>query len=225
MNRLEGFTSELFDYFICHDDETTRKFVVNFAQQFAEQLQLRLFKLNSFFDGYDIGRLEKKHTFLWIGFGPKGEKYRDLAHLTIVTSSAGIEVLANIELKPAVDKLRGKINANRATFRKHVAKLSTDRPSWLRLEERTQKQASIYHYTKIAEIDLTAIKHKQIGILGFEYIEGILSKLQYPYISIRKLVSRNEILRIPPKTRGNAVMNNLVSISKEFNPIIEFINR
>jgi len=225
MSRLEGFTTELFDYFICHDDETIRKFVITFAHQFAGQLQPRLFKLNSFYEGYNVGPLKRADSYVWIGFGPRDKEYRNLAHLTIVTSSAGIEVLANIELKPAVNKLRKKINANRPTFRKHVAKLSTDRPSWLRLEERTQKQASIYHYTKIAEIELTAIKHKQIGILGFEYIEGILSKLQFPYISIRKLVSRNEILRIPPKRRGNAVMNNLVSISKEFNPIIEFINR
>jgi len=225
MTEFTGFKPDVFDYFITHDDEEVRKWVRNIVKGFAEKIQPRLYELDSFYDGYDLGRLELKHPYSWVGFGPKDREYRQWAHQTVAVGSNGIEVFVNVELKSAIDKLKQKVKLQKEKFREYLSNLLLGEPLWIQIEERKQKQAMVYDYKRIAKIEVSSLKHHEIGTYGFEYIEALLERLPYPYLSIRKLIDREDACRLSQKDQGISFMDEVARICKEFHPIVKFINQ
>lgn len=225
MAEFTGFNCEVFDYFIKHDDEEVRKWVKNIMKGFADKIQPELYKLDSFYDGYDLGRLELKHPYSWIGFGPENRAYRQWAHQTVAVSSNGIEVFINIELKSATDRLKQKIKQHKNIFREYLTNLVLVEPLWVQVEERKQKQAMVYDYNRIAKIEVDSLKNDEIGTCGFEYLEALLERLPYPYFSLRKLIDREEACRLSQIDQGKSLINEVVRICKEFQPIITFVNQ
>lgn len=224
MAEFTGFKPEVFDYFIAHDDEEIRKWVWDTMQGFAEKLQPRLYELDPFYDGYDLGRLELKHPYCWVGFGPKGRGYRNWAHQTVAIRATGLEVFVNVELKSATDKLKQKVKLQKEKFREYLSNLRLDEPLWVQIEERKQKQAMVYDYNRIAKIEVSSLERDEIGACGFEYLETLIDRLPYPYFSIRKLIDREKVCSLSHDDQGISFLNEVVRICKEFHPIVKFIN-
>ncbi|MCE5251230.1 hypothetical protein LLG96_13520 [bacterium] len=224
MAEFTGFKPEVFDYFIAHDDEEIRKWVRDTMQGFGEVLQPELYKLDHFYDGYDLGRLELKHNHSWIAFGPKDQEYKQRAHLSIAIHLAGLEVFLNVELKSATDKLKEKVCNNKDEFRKLLSDLQLDDPLWIQIEERKKIQAMVYDYRLISKIEVSSLRHSEIGSSSYEYLETLIDRLQYPYFSIRKLIDREEVCKLSRKDQGISLVNEVVRICEKFHSIVKFIN-
>jgi len=224
MADFTGFKPEIFDYFIAHDDEEIRKWVRDTMKKFAEKLQPKLYKLDPFYNSYDLGRLELKHPYSWIAFGPKDRKYRNWAHQTIVINSVGLEVLLNVELKNATDKLKRKVHHENNKFRKYLGSLELDEPLWIQIEERKQKQAMMYDYNLVAKIKVSSLRHGKIGSSSLKYLETLINRLPYPYFSIRKLIKRAHVCQLSQQDQGHSLTSELFHIFEKFHSIITFIN-
>jgi len=224
MTEFTGFNTEIFDYFITHEDKDLRKWVKVNMQSFGEKLQSRLFKIDPFYNGFDLGRLGKKSESSWIGLGPKNKEYRKKAHLTVGISSNGLEVFINVELKSATDRLKVTIKNHKEKFRDHLRKINIIGPIFIQIEDKKQKQAMLYNYNLITRIDVDSLKHTEIGISSFEYLETLVEKLNIPCFSIRKLFGREEVYKISNKDQGDFLLSELSRICEAFNPIVRFLN-
>lgn len=224
MSEFLGFKTEFFDYFISRNDEEVRKWVHQQMQSFAEKFQSLLIKLDPFYEGIDVGVLKKTDPHTWVAFGPKNKHYRQYAHLTLVANSSGLEVLINIELKSATDKLKKKITNHSEEFLKLLLNMNVDKPLTIQLEERVQKQASLYDYNRIINIDVNSLIHKQIGKSSFEYLKLLLYKIPYPYFTIRKMIDRDEVCKLSENEQVDLLFEKVYSICENYHSLIKFIN-
>lgn len=225
MADFTGFKTDVFDYFVAHDDEEIRKWVRHTMQGFGEALQPKLYeRIDHFYDAYDLGRLELKHPYSWIAFGPKDREYRHWAHQTVTINAGGLEILLNVELKSATDKLKKKIRYNNNEFRKHLSGLQLDEPLWVQIEERKQKQAMVYDYKGIVKIEVSSLRHTEIGLNSFDYLETLIERLPYPYFSIRKLIDREEVVKLSQQDQGLSLVNEVVQICEKYHSIVKFLN-
>lgn len=229
MTEFTGFEKEIFDFFFIHDSEETKQWVRETVKSFAEIISLNLNKFESFYEDYDVGSLRLKEMQLdeevnhcWAAFGPKEKKYRQFAHQTIIINSQGIEILVNIELKSAVDKLKEKVMQDKKNFINIIKKLNIENPLCIQLQERKQKQASIYSYHQIVKIETDYLKDEELGKYAFEYLIKMLEKIPLPYLTIKTLINRRSILGM--KNQNKLLVDKVINIMKEFHPMIDFIN-
>jgi hypothetical protein len=165
-------------------------------------------------------------------FGPGNPQFKKLAHQTIAIYAGGLDVFVNVELKPAIEKLRLRIAHNRQAFRGIVRKLPA--PFSIEIEERKQKQASQHNYYSIARLEAGQRKvpntgeygltDPDIGALGFDYIESLLKQIHLPYLSVRTRIERNGALHLSAGT-AEALVDKVVSLMKRFHPLVTFINK
>ena len=58
---------------------------------------------------------------------------------------------------------------------------------------------------------------------AFEYIERLLLHTEFPYLSLRRRINRTRVLELS-NPNGDALVSEVISILKEFHPLVEFIN-
>ncbi len=225
MTEFIGFEQGIFDYFVTDDDEDSRRWVRDTMHSFAKKIKTRLQAFNSFYQDYDMGTIRLEDTYCWVAFGPGDLRYRQWVHQTISLDAYALEVFVNVELKPTIDRLRKKIHQNKQAFREIISKLPE--PFSLQVEERTQKQASLYDYYTIANLDSYCLKNpdSELSKHGYDYIEVLLEKVSLPYLSVRRRLDRDLVLEISQKDRGQSFVDMVVSIMQKFHPLVGFINQ
>ena len=218
-----GFEQEVFDYFVTHDDEDSRRWVRDAVASFADEVKGRMQAFDSFYEDCDKGVLRLQDEECWVGFGPANREYRNLAHQTITLGAYSLEVFVNVELKPAIERLRRKIRTDRAAFRKIVAGLE---PFTLQLEERIPSQPRRFDYKRIASIDSYCLKrpNSELGRQGFSYVEETLEKIPLPYLSVRRRFLRDRVLKLCQKDQGRSLVAEVVNTMQEFHKLVDFIN-
>ncbi len=224
MAEFTGFENEIFDYFFRHDDEDTRKWVRDTVEAFAVKVHAGLQGFNAFYEDYDVGNLSRNHEQCWVAFGPSQNAYRQLAHQTISVDAHGIEVFVNVELKPAIERLRKRIQKDKQAFEDCILDLHVKGPLTIQLEERVNRQASIFDYRLIARLESTYLKHSRIGSSGLSYIETSLENIDLPYVSIRKRIDRNSVIELCSVDQGSSLICEVNKIMQALHPLVNFIN-
>lgn len=222
MAEFTGLESGMFDYFaalpIDDRNEDDRQWVRGTMQSFAEKILEGLQAVDSsFYQNYDVGRLFLKDDHCWAAFGPKDKKYRRLAHQTVSLYKDRLDVFVNVELKPAVDRLRRKIAPDKQAFRETVSRLPV--PFVVRVEERKLIRASLYEYVLI-----DSLGSDKLGKQGFDRVEKLLEQLPLPYLTIRRRIDKNQALELS-QAGGRPLIEEVLGMMKEFHPLVEFINK
>ncbi|MBN1810991.1 MAG: hypothetical protein JXA14_04065 [Anaerolineae bacterium] len=230
MAEFTGLEREIFDYFITHDDEEMRQRVKGTMQAFAEKVLggLQAFD-SSFYQSYDVGPLRFKDEYCWVAFGPGNKGYRQWAHQTISLYAYKLDVFVNVELIDAVGRLRKKIRQDGQAFRETVSSLPV--PFSVQLEERIEKQVTIYDYYAIAKLEADVLKKphsrpyglKDPQSYGFRYVEKLLEQINLPCLSVRRRIDRHRALELS-QGNGDSLVDEVVGIMKAFHPLVKFIN-
>lgn len=105
MSGFTGFRREHFDYFVLHDDDDGRRWIVDQVEDLARQVVDILQKFTQFYESYDIGTLKRADSDCWVALGPRAS-YRKVTHQTLSLSATGLSIFVNSELKPATDRLK-----------------------------------------------------------------------------------------------------------------------
>jgi hypothetical protein len=229
MAEFTGLEEGIFDFFVTHDDEDTRQWVRDTVQSFAEKIKAELLAFDSFYQSYHMGTLHLKDEACWVAFGPGDHEFKQWAHQTISLNAYALDVFINVELKPAIDRLKGKIRQDRKAFREVIARLPV--PFSIQLEERKKKQAAQFDYYIIARLEAGYRKDPNPGPYGlkdpqsdgFDYIEKFLEQIDLPCLSVRRHIDRNQALGLS-QGGGSALVAEVVGIMKAFHPLVEFIN-
>lgn len=220
MAEFTGLEQGMFDYFatpIDDRDEDDRQWVRGTMRSFAEKILKGLQAVDSsFYQDYDVGRLLLKDDHCWAAFGPKDKKYRRLAHQTVSLHECGLDVFVNVELKPAVDRLKKKIVQDKQAFREAISRL----PGLfsVQVEERKLIRGSLYDYALIDSLESDKLDEH-----GFDRVEEPLKQLPLPYLTVRRCIDRDQALELS-HTDGRPLIEEVVGIMKVFHPLVEFIN-
>jgi len=232
MAEFIGFEEGMFEFFV-HDEKEaeTKKWIRDTMGLFAEKVLHNPNGLQvldaSFYKSYHVGIFGTEDDHFWVAFGP--EKFREVSHQTIALYDYGLDVFVNVELLPAVKKLRTKMRDEKQKFRTIISELSE--PFRVQVEERKQKKAMIYDYYVIATLEAGVHKDYHPGPYGlkdpqsngFNYLETLLEQIQYPYLSVRKRIDRKQVSELS-KGNGEALVDEVLGIMREFHPLVEFIN-
>ena len=223
MTEFVGFREEMFEFFVQGEkDPDTKKWVRATVEALADKVLegdqgLKQFK--SFYESKHIGNLGKESDHYWVAFGPVN--FRESAHQTISLYEESLDVFVNVELLPAVKKLRKKIQGNDAQFRKLMSGLPA--PFTVRIEER--KPTGLprkFDYYAIAEVEGYGLK--DCDSPGFDYIPRLMSQTDYPYLSVRRRIWRDRVLQLS-KPHPEALVEEVIGVLKAFHPLVEFINQ
>lgn len=223
MSEFIGLESEIFDYVVTLDDEDARQKVRATMRSFAEKILAQIRDL-VFYEGYDDGVIHQGDRYYWVAFGPKDNKYRKWAHQTVALDAYGIEVFVNLELKAVTDRLKERIRRSRHAFREVILSLLPGEPVSVQVEERKQRQASIYDYHSIATLDARYLKDPELGTHGFDYIETLVEKVSLPYLTVRRRIDRDKALELSQKDQGRSLVGEVTRIMQAFHPLVRFIN-
>ncbi len=238
MAEFTGFDEGVFDFFFTRDDEdiAIKEWIRSTMKAFADRILngpdgMRAFN-DAFYRDYHLGNIKPSDDHCWVAFfgpangGRENQKFGNWAHQTVALYDHGIEVFANVELKPAIEKLRKKVRHDRRKFVELVTALPG--PFMVRMAERVQKQVTIYDDYEIATLNagihqkgLYGLKRSQAD--GFDYIMTLLEQINLPYLSVRKYFDKQRALDLS-KGNGDALVHEAVSIMKAFHPLVEFIN-
>jgi hypothetical protein len=225
MTEFTGFEEGIFVFFVTHEDEDTRKWVRDTMQSFAEKILAQLGKFDSFYQGYDLGRLHLKDEGCWVAFGPiepVPKEYRQWAHQTVSINAYALDVFVNVELKRAIDRLRRKIKRDRGAFRRVVAELPS--PFSVQVLERKKRRVSLYDVHDIAGLEADYLKHPELGKHGFDYVDILLEQVHLPNLVVKRRIDRGEALELSRKDQGRSLVDKVVSIMQAFHPLVRFIN-
>jgi hypothetical protein len=65
---------------------------------------------------------------------------------------------------------------------------------------------------------------KDLQSPGFDYIGTLINQTQFPYLPVRRRISRKRVLELS-RPNGERLVNEVIGILKKFHPLVEFINR
>jgi len=228
MTDFVGFRKEMFEFFVATErDPDTKKWVRGAVEALGDKV-LRgkdgLKRFDAFYSDKHVGNLAKESDHYWVAFGP-AKDFRQRAHQTISLYEQKLDVFVNVELLPPIKKLRKKIE--NGGFRKVICDLPA--PFTVHIEERKMtKQPRVFDYHAVADVETGIYKRSRFGLKdsnspGFEYIEKLLFQIDYPYLSVRRSIDREQVLELSTPN-GDALVTEVVDTLKGFHPLVKFIN-
>jgi hypothetical protein len=230
MTEFVGFSEVMFEFFVQSEkDPDTKKWLRGTVEALADKVLqgnhgLRLF--NKYYEDKHVGNFGKEDDHYWVAFGTPD--FRNQAHQTISLYEQWLDVFVNVELLPAVKRLRKK-TLNDAPFRDVICQLPE--PFTVRIEERKPTNVPrVFDYNLIAEVEGDIYQgHVPYGLKdpnspGFDYIRTLLNEIEYPYLSVRRRMPRKQVLELS-KQGGQALVDQVTAILKAFHPLVEFINQ
>jgi hypothetical protein len=145
--------------------------------------------------------------------------YRQHAHLTASIRSTGIEFFANIELKSAIDRLRAAITGRRSELLDALRGLR-GRGYEIRIEERQQRQASIYDYVPVSSVRVEYLFNDNVGAIATETLFHSIAALPLPSVMIVKSIGRQDVVGCSP----SELVTKLRGAAAELDQIVRVIN-
>jgi hypothetical protein len=218
MSEFTGFRPDHFHYFLLHEDEDARLWIREQMKYFAIRVQASLQEFSEFYETYDVGNLKGDDSYCWVAFGPGGEAYRRMTHQTLSLSADGLRVYVNTELKSATDRLKSVLRQSGAAFRAALQHLHAFEPFELILEERVQRQASLYDYTPKMRLH-SSLLVEAAGDVAWDAFAQTAQLLLLPYLRIERLVR-------PPTLMGDPVnaIQRVVRILQHNDVVVKLLN-
>ncbi len=235
MSDFAGFEEAAFDFFLRDEEERepdTKRWVRGRMRALAEKvLENGLRSLApSFYQVFHVGNIGARADHCWVAFGPDDPGFKAVAHQTVSIYEYGLDVFANVELRPAVNKLRSKMRTEKEEFRQVISALPE--PFTIQIQERKKRQYQQYDYFPIAKLEGRAdARYGPFGLkdpqsCSFDYLERLIEEeeIEYPYLSVRRTIPRERVLKLSERNAGRLV-DDVIGMLREFHKFVDFVNR
>jgi hypothetical protein len=222
MTEFNGFQIEHFRYFLLHDDDDARSWIRNQVDYFAALVQECLYQSIPFYESADVGNLRLADEACWAAFGPRGSTYRKVTHQTISLSSNGLRVFVNCELKMATDRLKRILKISDIEFRRTLQNLHSFEPFELVLEERTQRQASIYDYNSKMRLH-SSLLDEASGDEAWTAFKKTVERMPLPYLRIERLVSPQKLISLSSEDPKD-VVKYISEMLRQNHDVVDMMN-
>ena len=220
MAGFTGFQLDHFQYFLMHDDDDARLWVREQMESFAARVLARLQAFAPFYEAFEVGVLKLNDSYCWVAFGPRAPEYRRVTHQTISIGSDGLRVFVNTELKSATDRLKEVLRHRGPELRNALQRLHQLGPFELVLEERTQRQASLYDYTPKMRLHSSMLIESAGGVAWSAFAETV-GRLALPYVRIERIMPAAKLIEL--SGRGEAVQH-VEEILEQNHAVVHLMN-
>lgn len=221
MAEFTGFQPDHFHYFLMHDDDDARRWVREQMQSFASQVRTSLQAFAPFYEDCDVGVLRLADSSCWAAFGPRPPEYRKVTHQTVSLHSDGLRVFANTELKSATDRLKNVLMHSESEFRRALQHLHEFDPFELVLQERVQRQASLYEYTPKIQLHSSMLV-EATGDVAWSAFTQTVNRLPLPYLRIERLVPAAKLIEL---SKCDKAGQHVEEILKQNHTVVSLLNK
>jgi len=221
MTGFTGFRRDHFEYFLTHDDDDARRWVRAQLEDFAGQVRERLREFSSFYGTCDIGTLRLAQSAAWAAFGPSN--YREVTHQTMSLASDGLRVFVNAELKSATHRIKAVLKQAADAVRETLRELHAYEPFDLVLEERIQRQASIYDCIPKIRVHSSLLADEVVGRVAWMAFVETLQHIPLPYLHLDRLVPPNKLLKLSEHGPAEAV-ELVTEVFRRNHAVVELLN-
>jgi hypothetical protein len=222
MSEFTGFRLDHFNYFLLHDDEDARRWILGQLRCFAKAVRDRLREFEAFYEDFDVGNLKRSDSECWVAFGPKGDAYRKVTHQTLSLGPGGLRVYVNIELKPATDRLKSVLKKPNAPLLTALRQLHEFEPFELKLDERTQRQFRTFDYIPKMMLH-SSLLIAATDDAAWSVFARTVDRLPLPYLRIERLVSAQTLIELS-KGGPDAVVQLVVEMFQKNDPVVKMLN-
>lgn len=224
MTGFTGFRPDHFDYFITHDDDDTRGWVLDQIKSLAGQVLAGLRKVSpsfsNFYEDFDVGNFSREMDYCWVAFGPRGDAYRKLTHQTVELRANGVAVFVNTELKPATDRLKRVLRDTPFALRQAL-ELVAEEPFELVVQERVQRRPRVMDYFPVMTLHSNVFVDQCTADVAWRTFVEMIDSLPLPYLQIRRLIPRKNLLDL---TGGYEGVQQIVEMIEGNHQIVDLLN-
>jgi len=220
MSEFTGFQPDHFHYFLLHDDDDARRWVRAQMEGFALQVQASLQAFASFYEACEVGVLKLADPYCWAAFGPLPPRYRKVTHQTISLRANGLKVFVNTELKSASDRLKDVLRHQGNQLRVALQHLHEFSPFELVLQERVQRQASLFDYTPKMQLHSSMLVGATNNV-AWEAFTQTVELLPLPYLRIERLLPAAKLIEL---SKCDKAVQQVAEILRENHAVVEMLN-
>lgn len=223
MSEFIGFRLDHFQYFLLHDDDDGRRWIHDQVRYFATRVHASLREFAPFYEAYGVGPLKLSDSYCWVAFGPSNDGYRHVTHQTMALGADGLKVFVNAELKVATDRLKSVLKQSGTIVRQALQHLHAFEPFELVLEERLQRQASLYDYTSKMRLHSSMLDQNSGDVAWKAFVETV-NRLPLPYLRIERLVPAQKLIELS-KSDASQVVQYVVQILRQNHAAVRLLNQ
>jgi len=224
MSGFTGFRREHFEYFLLHDDEDSRLWVLDQINEVATLLLNTLRKFSTFYDGFEIGNLKRTDAYCWVAFGPKDREYRQKTHQTIAFGADGVRIFINAELQDATDRVKAVTAQSQGRLLKALLNLHRFEDYSLELDERLQKQASIYWYIPKLKLYSSTLAEATTREVAWQPFCQLVDHFPLFELRIERLISPSVLLKHDNDSRAGGIQY-IAEILKRNHAVVALLNQ
>ena len=221
MAGFTGFQLDHFQYFLMHDDDDARLWIREQMESFAARVLDKLQAFAPFYEAFDVGVLRLADPSCWVAFGPRAPEYRNVTHQTVSLGPDGLRVFVNAELKSATDRLKQALHHCGPELRRALQHLHQLGAFQLALEERTQRQASLYDYTPKMQLHSSMLTEGAGEVAWNAFVETV-NRLPLPYVRIERLMPAAKLIEL--SNRGEAIQH-VEEVLEQNHAVVHLMNR
>jgi hypothetical protein len=135
----------------------------------------------------------------------------------------GLSVFVNTELKAATDRLKKVVRESGNVLRDTFLNLHMYEPFELVVQERTQRQASLYNYTPKIRLHSSMLEDVKTREVAWTVFSQTVQQLPLLQLSIERLVEPAKLLEL---SRGDPpqVVQHVVEIAKRNHAVVKLLN-
>lgn len=222
MSGFTGFRREHFDYFVLHDDDDARRWILEQVNDFATQVQAKLLNFAPFYEAYNIGTLKRTDSSCWFAFGPRNT-YRNVTHQSLSLEANGLKVFVNAELKTATDRVKTVVRRGGDLLLDVLQNLHLFESFDLTLNERKQRQASLYKSIPKMRLNSSMFDAPNTREVAWTAFSQTVQQLDLFQVSIERYIPPSKLLELsqcdPPEALGY-----IVEILKRNHAVVQLLN-
>ncbi len=146
-----------------------------------------------------------------------------MTHQTISLAANGLSVFVNTELKTATDRLKSVVRQSGNVLRDALQDLHQYEPFELVLQERTQRQASLYDYTPKMRLHSSMLADVNTREVAWSAFSQTVQQLLLLQLSIERLVPPSKLPGLSKSDSPEAVQH-VVEILKRNHAVVNLLN-
>lgn len=228
MTGFTGFRPDHFAYFILHDDDDARRWILNQVDHFAAKVLRKLTKISSscrrFYKDYDVGTLSASDDYCWVAFGPADNQYRPVTHQTVFLGADGVGVAVNTELKTATDQLKTVLKTAPSQFRSALQEHhDPDDPFDLVIVERVQERPYVIEYYPLMTLNSWMLADENTADVAWNAFSETIQRVRLPYLKIKRLIPQTELVELSERDPEAAIDRVVVCLAQN-HELVEILN-
>ncbi len=233
LTRMSGFIGlkqEVFDYFHNPNEEYTRVWVRDTFTELAALVEARVKReLDPFYEHCNVGNLKSRDRSAWAAYGAKS--FGSFAHQTVGLGAQDVSVFVNIELDPAVKRLRRALRNDPTGFERLLSALPAEHRYQVVVKKRRQVVTEAgqplprqFQEEPRLQVSYETLVDSSTSKTALELLTTSIQETHLPYIAVLSSIEVQHAVKLS-RGDGSALVDEILARMKALHPLVDWVNR